>query len=143
MSRLSATFSALIREDVEIVRRFLASDVPDLEKHEVGPLVELSVRLVERSAEWLDVGTVASLTRELRETLAQLGSLRPSQREELVRHCSVALETQEKLADQLRTDGFAGLLAHAASVGDAVDRLRARLGRAKIESVNASRGSPS
>ena len=140
MSRLSATFSALIREEVEIVRRFLESDVPDLEKSEVGPLVELSVRLVERSAEWLDVGTVASLTRELRETLAQLGALRPSQREELVRHCSVALETQEKLADQLRTDGFAGLLAHAASVGDAVDRLRARLGRAKVESVNASRG---
>ena len=51
MSRLSATFSALIREEVEIVRRFLASDVPDLEKHEIGPLVELSVRLVERSAQ--------------------------------------------------------------------------------------------
>lgn len=140
MSRLSATFSALIREEIDIVRRFLESDTPELEGHEMGPLVELSVRLVERSAEWLDVGSVASLARELRETLHQLGSLRPAQRQELIAHCQVALETQEKLAEQLRTDGFAALLAHAASVGDAVDQLRARLGRAKTEALNASRG---
>lgn len=140
MSRLSATFSALIREEIDIVRRFLDSDATDLEGHEMGPLVELSVRLVERSAEWLDVGTVASLARELRETLLQLGNLRPAQRQELVNHCRVALDTQEKLAEQLRTDGFAALLAHAASVGAAVDQLRARLGRAKTEALNASRG---
>ncbi|MEK7349005.1 MAG: hypothetical protein AABZ94_09050 [Candidatus Eisenbacteria bacterium] len=140
MSRLSATFSALIREEIDIVRRFLDSDATDLEGHEMGPLVELSVRLVERSAEWLDVGSVASLARELRETLLQLGSLRPAQRQELVNHCRVALDTQEKLAEQLRTDGFAALLAHAASVGDAVDQLRARLGRTKTEALNASRG---
>lgn len=140
MSRLSSTFSALIREEIDIVRRFLDSDSTDLEAHEMGPLVELSVRLVERSAEWLDVGTVASLARELRESLLQLGSLRPAQRQELLNHCRVALDTQEKLAEQLRTDGFAALLAHAASVGDAVDQLRARLGRAKTEALNASRG---
>jgi len=140
MSRLSATFSALIREEIDIVRRFLDTDAPDLEGHEMGPLVELSVRLVERSAEWLDIGSVASLARELRETLLQLGSLRPAQRQELVSHCRVALDTQEKLAEQLRTDGFAALLAHAASVGEAVDQLRARLGRAKTESLHASRG---
>lgn len=140
MSRLSTTFSALIREEIEIVRRFLDSGATDLEGHEAGPMVELSVRLVERSAEWLDIGTVASLARELRESLVQLGNLRPAQRQELVNHCRVALDTQEKLADQLRTDGFAALLAHAASVGDAVDQLRARLGRAKTESLNASRG---
>ncbi|MEK7316781.1 MAG: hypothetical protein AAB011_11395 [Candidatus Eisenbacteria bacterium] len=140
MSRLSTTFSALIREEIEIVRRFLDSGATDLEGHEAGPMVELSVRLVERSAEWLDIGTVASLARELRESLVQLGNLRPAQRQELVSHCRVALDTQEKLADQLRTDGFAALLAHAASVGDAVDQLRARLGRAKTESLNASRG---
>ncbi len=140
MSRLSATFSALIREEIEIVGRFLDTEDPNLEEHEMGPLVELSVRLVERSAEWLDVGSVASLARELRETLAQLGSLRPAQRLELVAHCRVALETQEKLAEQLRTQGFAALLAHAASVGEAVDQLRARLGRAKAEALNASRG---
>jgi hypothetical protein len=140
MSRLSATFSALIREEIEIVGRFLDTEEPNLESHEMGPLVELSVRLVERSAEWLDVGTVASLARELRETLAQLGSLRPAQRQELIAHCRVALETQEKLAEQLRTQGFAALLAHAASVGEAVDQLRARLGRAKAEALNASRG---
>ncbi|HEU4724656.1 MAG TPA: hypothetical protein VFU59_05075 [Candidatus Eisenbacteria bacterium] len=140
MSRLSATFSALIREEVDLVRRFLDSESPELEGHEMGPIVELSVRLVERSAEWLDVGTVASLARELRESLLQLGSLRPAQRQELISHCRVALDTQEKLADQLRTDGFAALLEHAASVGDAVDQLRARLGRAKTEALNASRG---
>jgi hypothetical protein len=140
MSRLSATFSALIREEIEIVGRFLDTEEPSLETHEMGPLVELSVRLVERSAEWLEVGTVASLARELRETLAQLGSLRPAQRQELIAHCRVALETQDKLAEQLRTQGFAALLAHAASVGEAVDQLRARLGRAKAEALNASRG---
>ena len=140
MSRLSATFSALIREEIDLVRRFLDSDSPELEGHEMGPMVELSVRLVERSAEWLDLGTVASLARELRESLQQLGSLRPAQRQEFVSHCRIALDTQEKLADQLRTDGFAALLAHAASVGDAVDQLRARLGRAKTEALNASRG---
>lgn len=140
MTRLSATFSALIREEVDLVRRFLDSESPSLEGHEMGPIVELSVRLVERSAEWLEVGTVSSLARELRESLLQLGNLRPAQRQELVSHCRVALDAQEKLADQLRTDGFAALLEHAASVGDAVDQLRARLGRAKTEALNASRG---
>ena len=140
MSRLSATFSALMREEIEIVRRFLEADTLDLETHEAGPLVELSIRLVERSAEWLDIGTAATLAREIRESLVQLTNLRPAQREELVNHCRVALDTQEKLAEQLRTDGFAGLLAHASAVSDSIDQLRARLGRAKADALNASRG---
>ena len=59
MSRLSATFSALIKEQIEAVNRFLDSDADDLESSELGPIVELAVRLVERSAEWLQVTEVA------------------------------------------------------------------------------------
>ncbi|HET7903057.1 MAG TPA: hypothetical protein VFM17_00700 [Candidatus Eisenbacteria bacterium] len=140
MTRISATFSALIREEIDIVERFLGQEEADLETHEMGPLVELSVRLVERSAEWLDVDSVATLARELRDNLAQLSGLRATQRQEVIAHCRVALETQDRLAQQLRTDGFAALLAHAASVGDAIDQLRASLSRAKAQALNASRG---
>jgi len=55
MSRISATFSALIHEEIDIVRRFLDEEHPDLEAHDMGALVELSMRLVERSSQWLDV----------------------------------------------------------------------------------------
>ncbi|HEX7079273.1 MAG TPA: hypothetical protein VF363_12695 [Candidatus Eisenbacteria bacterium] len=139
MSRLSATFSALIREQIEVVGRFLDSEAPDLESSDLGPIVELAVRLVERSAEWLDVTEVASLALELRETLSNLGQLRPMQRQEMVAHCRVALTAEAKLADQLRTEGFAALLAHAASVGEAVEQLRAGLHRVKADAA-ASRG---
>lgn len=139
ISRLCATFSALIREQIEAVGRFLDGDAPDLESSDLGPLVELSVRLVERSAEWLDVSEVANLALELRETLARLGQLRPEQRQEMVAHCRVALDAEGKLAEQLRTEGFAALLAHAASVGEAVDQLRAGLNRARADAA-ASRG---
>jgi hypothetical protein len=140
MSRLSATFSALIKEEIEIVRNFLEAEEPDLGTHDLGPIVELSVRLVERSAEWLDIGSVGSLARELQESLAQLGSVRPSERRALVAQCHVALEAQDDLAQQLRTDGFAALLAHASAVGDAIDNLRSSLSRAKAQALNASRG---
>ncbi|HSQ59106.1 MAG TPA: hypothetical protein VLT84_01515 [Acidobacteriota bacterium] len=140
MTRISATFSALIREEIDIVARFLDQEEADLETHEMGPLVELSVRLVERSAEWLDVDSVAVLARELRENLAQMSGLRATQRQEVIAHCRVALETQDRLAQQLRTDGFEALLAHAASVGDAIDQLRSTLSRAKAQALNASRG---
>lgn len=139
MSRLSATLSSLIREQIEAVERFLNSDAPDLESSDFGPIVELAVRLVERSAEWLDVTEVADLALELRETLSKLGQLRPIQRQEMVAHCRVALEAEAKLADRLRTEGFAALLAHAALVGDAVDQLRAGLHRAQADAA-ASRG---
>ena len=45
MSRISATFSALIREQIEVVRRFLDSGQVDLESNEMGPIVDLAVRL--------------------------------------------------------------------------------------------------
>jgi len=140
MSRLSATFSALIREQIEVVRRFLDSEQIDLESNEMGPIVDLTVRLVERSAEWLELTEVASLALELRETIAQLDQLRPTQRQEMVAHCRVALEAEERLAEKLRTDGFGGLLAHASMVGDAIDTLRTGMNRAKSQDMAASRG---
>ena len=140
MSRLSATFSALIREQVEVVRRFLDSEQIDLESSEMGPIVDLAVRLVERSAEWLELTEVANLALELRETMTQLDQLRPEQRQEMVSHCRVALETEERLAERLRTDGFGGLLAHASMVGDAIDTLRTGMNRAKAQDMAASRG---
>ncbi|MGH7681762.1 MAG: hypothetical protein ACRENN_07215 [Candidatus Eiseniibacteriota bacterium] len=140
MSRLSATFSALIKEQIEVVRRYLDSEHVDLESSEMGPIVDLAVRLVERSAEWLELTEVANLARELRETLSQLDQLRPTQRQEMVAHCNVALEAESKLAEQLRTDGFGALLAHAGTVGDAVDSLRNGMTRAKAQAMAASRG---
>jgi len=140
MSRLSVTFSALIREQIEVVRRFLDSERLDLESNEMGPIVDLSVRLVERSAEWLELTEVANLAVELRETIAQLDQLRPNQRQEMVAHCRIALETEAKLAEKLRTDGFGALLAHAGIVGDAIDGLRTGMNRAKADALAASRG---
>ena len=140
MSRLGSTFSALIREQIEVVRRFLDSEQVDLESSEMGPIVDLAVRLVERSAEWLEVTEVANLALELRETIAQLYQLRPAQRQEMVAHCRVALETEERLAEKLRTDGFGALLAHAGMVGDAIDGLRTGMNRAKAQDMAASRG---
>ena len=140
MSRLSATFSALIREQIEVVRRFLDSEQVDLESSEMGPIVDLAVRLVERSAEWLEISEVANLARELRETLSQLDQLRPVQRQEMVSHCRVALETEERLAEKLRTDGFGALLVHAGMVGDAIDGLRTGMHHAKAQDMAASRG---
>jgi len=140
MSRLSATFSALIKEQIEVVRRYLDSEHVDLESSEMGPIVDLAVRLVERSAEWLELTEVANLARELRETLSQLDQLRPTQRQEMVAHCNVALEAESKLAEQLRTDGFGALLAHAGTVGDAIDSLRNGMTRAKAQAMAASRG---
>jgi hypothetical protein len=140
MSRLSATFSALIKEQIEVVRRFLNGEQVDLESSDLGQIVDLAVRLVERSAEWLELGEVANLARELRETLVQLDQLRPAQRQEMVAHCHVALEAEAKLAEQLRTDGFGALLAHAGMVGDAIDSLRSGMTRAKAQGMAASRG---
>jgi hypothetical protein len=140
MSRLSATFSALVREQIEVVRRFLDTDPAELESSEMGPLVDLAVRLVERSAEWLELTEVANLALEMRETLAQLGQLRPVQRQEMVAHCRVALETEEKLAEKLRAEGFGSLLTHAGMVGDAIDQLRSGMSRAKAQAFAASRG---
>lgn len=140
MSRLSATFSALIKEQIEAVNRFLESEANDLESSELGPIVELAVRLVERSAEWLQVTEVATLALEMRETLSRLGQLRPAHRQEMVAHCRVALDAEAKLAEQLRTEGFGALLQHAGIVSEAVDGLRTGMTRARSQALAASRG---
>jgi len=140
MSRLSATFSALIKEQIEAVNRFLDSDAENLESSELGAIVELAVRLVERSAEWLQVTEVASLALEMRETLSRLGQLRPAHRQEMISHCRVALDAEAKLAELLRTEGFGALLEHAGLVSEAVDGLRAGMTRAKAQALSASRG---
>ena len=72
MSRLGATFGALIHEQIDAVRGYL-DDESNLESDEFAAIAELAVRLVERSAEWLEVGEIASLALEMREALAQLG----------------------------------------------------------------------
>ena len=140
MSRLSATFSALIHEQVEVVRRFLDTDPSDLDSSDLGTVVDLAVRLVERSADWLELTEVATLTLGLRESLSQMGQLRPTQRQETMAHCRVALDAEEKLAEKLRTEGFGSLIQHAGMVGDAVDQLRANINRAKAQALAASRG---
>ncbi len=132
MSRLGATFGALIHEQIEIVGRYL-DDEESGGTGELRSIAELSVRLVERSAEWLQVGDMASLALEVREAMAQLGQLRPAQRQELLAQCRVALETQKRLADRLRADGFASLVEHAEQVTEAIDRLRANLSQARSQ----------
>lgn len=140
MTRLAATFSALVREQIDAVERFLQQEGPDLDNSDIAGLVELAVRLVERSAEWLGVNEMASLALELRETLLQLGQLRPEHREEMVAHCRVALAAEARLAEQLKTEGFGALVQQAAVVSDAVDQLRAGLSTAKSQALAASRG---
>lgn len=135
MSRLGATFSALIHEQIEIVRRYLDDEQAN-EAGELRAIAELSVRLVERSAEWLQVGDVASLALEIREAMAQLGQLRPTQRQELLAQCRVALDMEARIADRLRADGFAALVDQAEQVTEAIDRLRANLSQAR----NQARG---
>jgi hypothetical protein len=140
MARLAATFSALIKEQIDAVEKMLASEDPDFESNGMSGMVELAVRLVERSAEWLGVTELASLALELRETLFQLGQLRPDHRSEMVAHCRVALSTEARLAEKLRAEGFGALVQHAGVVSDAVEQLRTGLSVAKAQALSASRG---
>lgn len=139
MSRLGATFGALIHEQVAAVRRFL-DDEANYDSSELLPIAELAVRLVERSAEWLEVSEIASLALEMREALAQLGQLRPAERQDVVTQCRVALEAEERLVERLRSDGFAALVEHAGLVSDAIDGLRANLKQARAQELNSARG---
>jgi chemotaxis protein histidine kinase CheA len=140
MARLASTFSALVKEQIDAVERFLEREDPDLDTSDIAGLVELAVRLVERSSEWLGVSEMASLALELRETLLQLGQLRPEHRQEMVAHCRVALDAEARLAEKLRTEGFGALVHHAGIVSDAVEQLRAGLSSAKAQNLSASRG---
>jgi hypothetical protein len=132
MARLGTTFGALVHEQIEVVRRFLAEQEAS-DSSELAGIAELSVRLVERSAEWLEIHEVASLALEMRQAMAQLGSLRPSQRQDVVAQCRVALATEERLADRLRAEGFAELVAHATQVDEAVEALRASIAGTKSD----------
>src|SRR5438093_6635686 len=139
MSRLGATFGALIHEQVAAVRRFL-DDESNYDSSELKPLAELAIRLVERSAEWLEVGEIASLAIEMREALAQLSHLRPDQRQEVVAQCRVALDAQERMIERLRAEGFIALVEHAGIVSEALDILRANLKQARAQEINSARG---
>jgi len=139
MSRLGATFGALIHEQVAAVRRFL-DDESNYDSSELKPLAELAIRLVERSAEWLEVGEIASLAIEMREALAQLSHLRPDQRQEVVAQCRVALDAQERMIERLRAEGFIALVEHAGIVSEALDVLRANLKQARTQEANSARG---
>jgi len=140
MTRLAATFSALVKEQIDAVERFLEREHADEDTAELAAFVELAVRLVERSAEWLGVSDMASLALELRETLLQLSQLRPEHREEMVAHCRVALAAEGRLAEKLRTEGFGALVHHAGIVGDAVEQLRSGLSSAKAQAAAPGRG---
>jgi hypothetical protein len=137
MSRLAATFSALIKEQIDAVERFLSSDSGELESHEISGIVELAVRLVERSAEWLGVTELAALALELRETLVQVGQLRTEQRQEMIVQCRVALATEARLAEKLRTDGFGALVQHAGVVTDALEQLRTKVSAVKAQEASS------
>ena len=76
LARAAATFGALAHEQIEAVRRVLASDRPELSCDE-GPVADHALRLVARGAEWLGLAELHALTRDLRESLAQLGQIKP------------------------------------------------------------------
>jgi len=139
MSRLGATFGALIHEQVAAVRRYL-DDETNYDSSELLPIAELAVRLVERSAEWLELHDIASLAIEMREALAQMSHLRPSQRQEIVAQCRVALDAQERLIEGLRAEGFVALVEQAGVVNEALDRLRANLKQTRAQEINSARG---
>src|SRR5712672_535050 len=137
MSRLGATFGALIHEQVAAVRRFL-DDETCWDSGDAMSMAELAIRLVERSAEWLEVGDIASLAVEMREALAQIGHLRPEQRQEVAAQCRVALDAEERLIERLRADGFVALVEHAGMVSEVLDRLRANLKQARTQEVHSA-----
>lgn len=139
MSRLGATFGALIHEQVAAVRRYL-DDETCWDSGDSMSMAELAIRLVERSAEWLEVGDIASLAVEMREALGQMAHLRPEQRQEVVAQCRVALDAEERLIERLRADGFVALVEHAGMVSEVLDRMRANLKQARTQEVNSARG---
>jgi len=139
MSRLGATFGALIHEQVAAVRRVL-DDETSWDSSELLAIAELAIRLVERSAEWLEVHEISSLSSEMREALAQMSHLRPTQRQEVVAQCRVALDAEEKLIERLRSDGFTALVEHAGIVSEVMDTLRANIKQARAAEISSARG---
>ena len=124
LARAAATFGALAHEQIEAVRRLLAADHPDLSSDE-GPVADHALRLVARGAEWLGLAELHTIARDLRESLSQLGQVKPEQGEEIVAHAKVALEREAKIVDLLRSEGFGPVLAQGGLVGRAMSDLRA------------------
>jgi hypothetical protein len=124
LTRAAATFGALAHEQIEAVRRLLGADRPELSSED-GPVADHALRLVARGAEWLGLSELQTLAQDLRESLAQLGQIRPEQAEEVVAHAKVALEREERIVASLRSEGFGPVLAHGGLVGRAMSDLRA------------------
>lgn len=124
LARAAATFGALAHEQIEAVRRVLAMDRPELSSDE-GPVADHALRLVARGAEWLGLVELQRLTQDIRESLAQLGQVKPVEAEEIVAHAKVLLEQQERIVESLRAEGFGPVLAHGGLVGRAMSDLRA------------------
>ena len=126
ITRITATYGALVHEQVELTRRFLGQAEPDLAIGE-GPLVEEAIRLVLRGAEWLELKELIDSVQSLREGIGRIGQVTADDRQELVSACHVELETEERLAGTLRSEGLGSLLDQADLVEDAIE------GRSEIE----------
>jgi hypothetical protein len=138
--RIGATLSALLREQVDVTLRYIDPDQSVSESTELASVVDLTVALVERSAEWLELSELREVTRELRVALAQLDQLRPAQRLELVAHIRVLLDAEARMAEGLRTGGLESLVARGEQVSDAIDVIRSGTDRMKTAASIAPRG---
>ena len=132
LTRITATYGALIHEQVELTRRFLGQAEPDLAIGE-GPLVEEAIRLVLRGAEWLDLKELVDSVQSLREGIGRIGQVSAEHRGELVSACHVELETEERLAGTLRSEGFGSLLDQADLVEDAIEGMRSEIEPARSQ----------
>ena len=132
ITRITATYGALIHEQVELTRRFLTQTDPDLAVGE-GPLVEEAIRLVLRGAEWLELQDLTDSVRALRECIAQINQVKAEDREGVVTACHVELETEERLAGRLRSEGLGTLLEQADLVEDAIEGMRSEMAPARSQ----------
>ena len=145
LSRLGATLGALIREQVDVTRRYVDADRSASESTELAAVVDLAVGLVERSAEWLELEELAKLTRDLRDALAQLDELRPAERVEMAAHCNVTLDAEARLAGTLHAGGLEALADRAGQVSSAFQRARTESAqpermRANVDALASPRG---
>ena len=132
LTRITATYGSLIHEQVELTRRFLGQPDPDLAMGD-GPLVEEAIRLVLRGAEWLELKELIEALQSLRDGIARMGQVMADNRGELISACHVELETEERLAGSLRSEGFGSLLEQAVLVEDAIEGMRSEMEPARSQ----------
>ncbi|HEX5030653.1 MAG TPA: hypothetical protein VFX78_04240 [Candidatus Eisenbacteria bacterium] len=132
ITRITATYGALVHEQVELTRRFLGQSEPDPATGE-GPLVEEAIRLVQRGAEWLQLQELVDSVQSLREGIGRIGQVTADDRKELVSACHVELETEERLAGALRSEGLGSLLDQADLVEDAIEGMRSEIEPARSQ----------